>query len=234
MNPEPSPSSAAGEQFHSSHRWMILGLALLAAGMIIAAVAGVAAGSRNRWHAERESNGERVWVEFHLRGQDDVWVPLPAGQPPPGAAPGRTIPFELHRDTGTFSFVGAFDGTGPGSQGSGTFTFRPDLLYIREMRALGYPVSDHDKLLELALRDVSLSFVHEIRDLGYRNLRLDTLIELRAHDVDPLFIRELGALGYRDLPTALLVTFRMYDVSPAFIRELARLHYTGLPAARLV
>jgi hypothetical protein len=232
---EPAPSSPPipGEVrrglFGASHRRIRRGLAWLAA----AAVAASAGDLRDRWNAERDKRGEKVWVEFRLRGLDSIWVPLPAGQP--GAiVPGQATRFELNRDAGTFSFAGTFDGNGPGARGRGTFTFGPSPRYLAEMKALSYDLGSPDKLLEAALRDVSVTYVRAMQDLGYRNLGLDTLIELRARDVTPELIRELRALGYRDLSTRLLLEFRMYDVAPSFIRELASLHYTGLPAGRLV
>ncbi|HEY7215464.1 MAG TPA: hypothetical protein VIC28_12590, partial [Thermoanaerobaculia bacterium] len=189
-------------------------------------------GRRGTWSLERQSDGS-VWLEMRMRSENGRhnWSnssTFPASELQ-GLGAGPEVRFEIRRDAGTFRFEGRLEG----KQGTGFFTFEGNPAYVRDMSAMGYRVAE-DRLLEMALHDVSLSFVREIHDLGYRDVSLDKLVEFRIHGVSPAFIREMMSLGYRDVPADRLVEFRIHGVSPDFVRGLADSGYRDIPTERLV
>ncbi len=190
------------------------------------------AGRRGTWSLERQSDG-RVWIEMRMRSENGRhnWSnssDFPASELQ-GLGAGPEVRFEIRRDAGTFHFEGRLEG----KQGTGFFTFEAKPGYVRDMSALGYRVPE-DRLLEMALHDVSLSFVREIHELGYPNVTLDKLVEFRIHGVSPAFIRDMMSLGYRDVPADRLVEFRIHGVSPDFVRGLADSGYRDISPERLV
>jgi beta-lactamase regulating signal transducer with metallopeptidase domain len=189
-------------------------------------------GRRGTWSLERQSDG-RVWLEMRMRSENGRHNWSSSSTFPEselqGLGAGPEVRFEIRRDAGTFHFEGRLEG----KQGTGFFTFAGNPAYARDMAAMGYRVSE-DRLLEMALHDVSLSFVREIHELGYRDATLDKLVEFRIHGVSPAFIRDMMGLGYRDVPADRLVEFRIHGVSPEFVRGLADSGYRDIPPERLV
>ncbi|HKV10470.1 MAG TPA: M56 family metallopeptidase [Thermoanaerobaculia bacterium] len=183
------------------------------------------------WTGERRKDG-RIQLQLKRRSQGEKdWsfgTNFPASDLP-GLDSGR---FELRRDAGTFTFEGRFDGTGPEAQGAGTFSFQPDPGYVRDMASLGYRVED--KIVELALLDVSRASVRELRSIGYGDLSLDDLIEFAIFRVTPGFIREIGQLGFTDLPAKRLVEMRIHRITPEIVREWQSAGYQDLTLDRLM
>jgi beta-lactamase regulating signal transducer with metallopeptidase domain len=198
-----------------------------------------AAGPAESWHGEwtarRERGGDQVRLQLSHSDRHGNWSSSfsPPADQLVGFGGGPEARFELRRDAGTFAFTGRFESAGDGVEGAGFFTFRPNPAFVRDMAGLGYQVSQ-DRLLELAIHDVSLSFVREIQDLGYRDIALDRLVEFRIHRVTPAFVRELAALGYRSLPAERLTEFRIHGVTPDFVRALGAEGYRDIPAGRVV
>jgi beta-lactamase regulating signal transducer with metallopeptidase domain len=167
--------------------------------------------------------------------------------------------FELHRDAGSFYFVGDFEGSGQKVEGDGRFGFVPnddfdemvgggdfddhDLFilaaedvgvdYVNRMKELGYDRMDGDDLVPLAIHGVSLEFVEEMRKLGY-NVSLDRLVQFRIHGVSPEFIREMADLGYDHVSAGDLVKWRIHGVSPEFVRAMREAGVEPLSSADLV
>ena len=187
--------------------------------------------SNGTWMAEREKDG-RIALSVRMKAQGrGRWESssMYSASEFSGSTEGQGVRFELRRDAGTFRFEGDFRG----ERGAGFFLFLPNPAYSSEMRRLGYEVPEN-RLLELALHNVSLDFVREMGALGYDKVSLDKLVEFRIHDVFPEFVRELAGLGYTDLSADRLVEFRIHDVDPALIRTLRELGYAELPSERLV
>jgi hypothetical protein len=190
------------------------------------------------WTARRETNG-RVQLQMevhevteHSRHEESHSDSFPA-QDLVGLGAGPDVRFEMRRAAGTFHFQGRFNGSGPGSTGEGTFTFRGDPVYVREMAGLGYSVKE-DNLLSLAMMDVSAAFAREIRDAGYPHLSLEELVRFRIHGVSPELVRSLGALGLRNLSPDDVVRLQIHGATPDYIRSLAAAGYQGLTAEDLV
>jgi beta-lactamase regulating signal transducer with metallopeptidase domain len=228
----------------ASPAWLagLLAVAFLATGAIVQDGVRAAQGSKTsddmpanhgEWTAERDQDGLQLTMTrrsgngvsqhgHHYKLSDLT-----------GLGPGPDVHFEMRRDAGTFRFDGRFDGSGPGSQGSGTFTFQGNPGYVRELAGLGYNAGEN-KLFSLALFDVSPGFIRDLRSLGYDELSLDDLVEFRIHGVSPEYIRSLESAGYPDLPADRLVEFRIHGVSPEEIRDLASVGIEGLTPDRLV
>lgn len=217
--------------------WMagILTLALLASGAVFHEGASAPEGQAGQWTAERLENGR---IQLNMTYQHPGGGRSHNGNTYresdfQGLGSGRDVRFELRRDAGTFSFEGRFDGTGPGSEGKGTFTFQGSPTYMREMAGLGYKVEAKD-LFSLAMFDVSRAFIAELRQLGYDDLSLEKLVEFRIHGVSPEFIRAMADAGFPDLPAQRLVEFAIHGVSAEFVRAMGEAGYKNLTADKLV
>lgn len=182
------------------------------------------------WEAERK--GDKVRLEMTMRSGKSRWS---SSSDYPvrdlvGFKAGPATRFELRRDAGTFLFQGELDAEG---EGEGTFTFRSNPAYVREMAAFGYRVAE-DQFFQLALHDIGLGFVRDIHSLGYRDVKLQQLISFRIHDVSPALIRELKAWGYDDIPDEQLVSIKIHGVTPEYIRALADAGYHKVAPEQLI
>jgi len=165
------------------------------------------------------------------------------------------VKFELRREAGTIAFEGSF----LHGQGAGHFVFTPSTSYAASLRAIGVRSDDDlddDKLMSLALHDVSTDFIRvmraqgydepldhyvsmrifrvtpelvtELRSLGYDHLSFDHLIASRIHKVTPDYIRATRAAGYPNLSMDQLVATRIHGATPEFQQKMANLGYTHL------
>jgi len=163
--------------------------------------------------------------------------------------------FELRREAGVVSFEGSF----LHGEGAGHFVFTPDNSYaatLRSMRVRSDDDVDDEKLLTLALMDVSTDFIRgmraqgydeplehyvtmrifratpelisELRTLGYDRIAYDDLIASRVHGVTPSYIRAMRDAGYRNLTMDQLVTTRIHGATPEFLAKMASLGYRDL------
>jgi hypothetical protein len=165
------------------------------------------------------------------------------------------VKFELRREAGVIAFDGSFrDG-----EGVGHFVFTPDASYASKLRSMGVRSDDDvddEKLLSLALHDVSTDFIRamrregydepldhyvsmrifrvtpelvsELRSLGYDHLGYDDLIASRIHKATPEYIRAMKAAGCDRLSMEQLVATRIHKATPEFLQQMAQLGYTHL------
>jgi beta-lactamase regulating signal transducer with metallopeptidase domain len=172
-----------------------------------------------------------------------------------GLAEGSDVRFELRRDAGTFRFRGSWDG----KRGRGTAAFSGNPAFARMMSLS--PTSD--RLLELAIQNVSFDFVREVKGLGYaapsgeaeearkdrspfaffrrwgRAFRhhgslADDLVQLRSHNITPEYIRGMKDAGYPHLQTWQLVELRIHGIEPGYVKGLRESGYRSLPPYRIV
>jgi hypothetical protein len=154
-----------------------------------------------------------------------------------GAVSETPVQFELPRDAGTFRF----DGTFKQRDGAGHFAFEPNLSFPATLRSLGVAFEDSDehrrpleeRLLTLAMLDVSADYIRSMQAAGYRTT-LKEYTEMRIFNVTPALINELASLGYKDLSSRQLVTTQIHGAKPDFIRALAAEGYRGLSLDQLV
>jgi hypothetical protein len=170
-----------------------------------------------------------------------------------GFHPGRDARFELRRDAGTFRFQGSFQGR----QGRGTCGFTPNPAFEKAMgRSL-----PTDRLMELAVHDVSLDFVREMEALGLnapeapqeggnffhqvhrlardlmrpeRHDPVRKLIELRIYGITPQYVRGMRDAGYPNLQIWQLVELHTHGVEPDYVKGLNDAGYRHLPPFQLV
>ncbi|HEX6903803.1 MAG TPA: M56 family metallopeptidase [Thermoanaerobaculia bacterium] len=231
----------AGVPARDSRRsWLagVLALSLLPAGFALYVSSSVLASADQKeegrtsrsgtWTLEKKT-GDLFKIKMEMKWPGSHWVTNTEvhANELKGLATGSNVRFEMPRDPGTFHFQGSFDG----EDGKGTFTFQGNPEYARQMRSLGYEVSD-SKLLELYVHDISLEFARAMTALG--KISIDKLVELRIHNVSPEYIREMAGLGYRGLSADKLVEFKIHGVSPALVRALVDSGYADLPPDRVV
>ncbi len=180
------------------------------------------------WTLEKKT-GDLFKIKMEMRWPGSHWISNTEIQASElkGLTTGSNVRFEMPRDAGTFHFQGGFDG----NRGKGTLTFQGNPEYARQMRSLGYEVSD-SRLLELYVHDISLDLARAMTALG--KISTDKLVELRIHNVSPEYIREMADLGYRGLSADKLVEFKIHGVSPALVRALVDTGYADLPPGRVV
>ena len=164
------------------------------------------------------------------------------------------VKFDLRREAG----VVAFDGSFRNGEGVGHFVFTPDRSYESKLRAMGVRSDDDlddERLLTLALHDISTDYIRglraagyneplehyismrifrvtpeliaDLRSLGYDHIGYDDLIASRVHKVTPDYIRGMKAAGY-SLSMEQLVATRIHKATPEFLAEMAQLGYSRL------
>ncbi|MEM7588138.1 MAG: M56 family metallopeptidase, partial [Acidobacteriota bacterium] len=189
-----------------------------------------------RWLSEipqGESERDSVWIQMRSRdsnGRSSTSMTFSRSELIGWSAVGD-VRFELRRPAGTITFAGDVDDRGIGS---GTFEFRPNREFLREMDRLGYGELSPRKSFECALFEVDPGMVQELSALGYDDVALSRLIELAIHGARPDFIRAIASAGYPGLPLKRLVEMRIHGITPEFIERLVALGYDELPAQRLV
>lgn len=127
---------------------------------------------------------------------------------------GAVMQFQIVRDAGTLQLQGYLDN----GKGGGTFTFVPNASYANEMRSLGYSDLSNERMLMLALHDISPAFVRQMDALGVHPQSTEQLVTMGIHNVTPDFVRELKSLGY-NASSEQLVTMQIHGVTPDFIRK---------------
>ena len=135
--------------------------------------------------------------------------------------------FTLNRDAGTL----AFDGSFRRGRGVGTYTFTSNQDYIGGMRTFGYDTIDADKLLRLAVHDVSRAYAATFQD---QKPTVDDLVKMRIHGVTPEFVRQTRELGFKELSIDDMVKMRIHRVTPEYIREIRDLGYKDVTVDQLV
>jgi len=209
---------------------------------------------KGRWKAQSEGNDVRIEMAFRKSGWGS-WTSVDdySRQELPGLAAGSDVSFELRRDAGIFRFRGSFDG----QQGRGNFTFTGDPPYAKMM---GLSRSN-ERILELAIQNVSFDFAREMRELGFGNREpqraahrdrsplafihrllglqhrdsiVDELVQLRINRITAEYVRGMKEAGYPHLQTWQLVDFRSHDIEPGYVKGLRESGYQGLIPERIV
>jgi hypothetical protein len=140
------------------------------------------------------------------------------------------VQFTLQREAGTVFFEGLFkDG-----KGVGDFKFTPNGGFIATMRNLGYDDLTTEKLLSMALLDVSANFINELKSLGYDKLSLDQLFGMRALGVTADFIREAQDWGFGKLSADNLIEIKAMGINPEYIRSMKSLGFDDLSLRKVI
>jgi hypothetical protein len=127
----------------------------------------------------------------------------------------RDVKFTLTRDAGVVSFDGHFrDGAGVGN-----YRFTPNGDYVKAMAALGFSGLSDEKLFEMAMIDVSISYTRELQSLGFKP-DVEGLIEARIFNVDRAQVEGLKSVGYEGQSLKKLVELRVHGVTPEYIKEM--------------
>jgi hypothetical protein len=154
------------------------------------------------------------------------------------AAAQTPVTFSLRREAGTVNFEGTFKG----GFGAGQFAFTANPAYIETIRNLGISVEPKktkhlgkpvdERLMFLAINDVSTNFIRSMIAEGYR-VSLDDYLQFRIFRVTPELVRELRTLGYDDIPADELVESQIHRVTPTFIREMRSAGFEGASLKQL-
>src|SRR3989442_8859559 len=137
---------------------------------------------------------------------------------------GTHVQFQLKRDAGTFNFEGWFKE----GNGSGHFTFTPDLSFAAQLNGQGYGSPSDEQLLSLAMSDTGFALINELKVEGYERPTLDQLVAMGNHGVSVEYVQGLKSYGYQVKTIDYLVKMRDHGVSLKFIRELASMGYRNL------
>ena len=125
------------------------------------------------------------------------------------------VRFALERDAGTIVCEGVL----MGGVGRGTFGFAPNATFVAQMRKLGIDDLDPDRLLSMALADVSMSFARRVVDAGLRDISAQQLIRFRHRNINGEYIVEIRRAGY-DVSADELVRMKDHGVDIRYLREL--------------
>jgi BlaR1 peptidase M56 len=97
--------------------------------------------------------------------------------------------------------------------------------YLREMRELGYSVTDVDVLFKLRQRGVTPDFVRGLAAEGLSGLSADDLLGAANHGIDPEYVREIKGLGFWPLDMAALMRMRSHGIDGDFIHDMRTFGY---------
>src|SRR5687767_6352973 len=108
------------------------------------------------------------------------------------------VAFSLRREAGTVDFTGQVSN----NRGRGDFSFAANPAYLATLESLGvradrgkkHGESAEERLLSLAVLDVSTDFIRSMQAAGYRE-SLDKYIAMRIFGVDPELVADFRALG---------------------------------------
>lgn len=125
------------------------------------------------------------------------------------------VSFVFDREAGRVIFEGSFEN----GEGSGHFTFEPNASYLDKVRALGVEVTGDERLLDLALIDVSTGYIRSMIAEGYE-VTLEEYQSMRLFDVTPTHVREMRSLGFDHISASELVATRIHGVTPEYVREM--------------
>lgn len=197
-------------------------------------------GDEMRLEATLRKVGWGTWTSINDYPIDD-FTPLTTGS---------DVRFELRRDAGIFRFRGSFDGR----RGRGTVTFTGSPAFAK-MVGLS---STSDRLMELAMQDVSFAFSREMKELGYdgtpvvqvaaarpnrspaafihglfrrfhhRDSLADQLVELQTNHITPAYVRGMTEAGYPRLQPMQLIEFRIHGIEPGYVKDLQATGYRRL------
>ncbi|WP_224995311.1 M56 family metallopeptidase [Cesiribacter sp. SM1] len=170
--------------------------------------------------------------------------------------------FELKRESGTLSLMGALDQEV--SQGKYKFTKDPsfenylasnnirsgdkNLIFFLFMNDVDrkyidflkehYSTINGDRLLELAVHDISIA---EFKDLialfnTYNNSKptMQEVVEAHIHDIDAAYVQEIQAMGFKNLSLRKMMEMKIHDISPTFINGLKEAGYEALSADKII
>jgi hypothetical protein len=180
----------------------------------------------NSWDTKPEMNPDRLQLNLSrghdhqfgnsmnvadLRGLTNAQIHSAATTP---------VQFQLAREAGTISFEGTFKS----GDGAGQWTFAPNRDYISTLRSLNVDFeldegTDEEKLMTLAMLDVSTAYIRSMQAIGYRET-LEKFVSMRIFKVTPELVAELRQLGFDHLSADDLVSTRVHKVTPDYIRQM--------------
>ena len=97
----------------------------------------------------------------------------------------RVVGFELHRKAGTIRF----DGSVRDARGRGRYEFTPHDGFKRALEKMGFRGLESERLLTIALHDISLQDVRYLERAVAGTLTTADLVKLLEYGVDPDFVR---------------------------------------------
>ena len=97
----------------------------------------------------------------------------------------RLVGFELHRNAGTIRF----DGSVRDTRGRGRYEFTPHDGFKRALEKMGFRGLESERLLTIALHDISLQDVRYLERAVEGTLTTTDLVKLLEYGVGPDFVR---------------------------------------------
>jgi hypothetical protein len=139
------------------------------------------------------------------------------------------VKFELRREAGTISFEGTFKL----GDGAGQFYFTPNPNFASAIRGLGIEDdlqvdrSDDEKLLSLALADVTVAYARSIKAL-FSEVTFREVRRARGANVTPDYIAQMRAAGVNFGTAREAARLKELNVTPKYISDLAAAGYKNL------
>lgn len=131
------------------------------------------------------------------------------------------ITFTLVRPAGTFSM----EGKGSEQKLRGSFDFKPNATYRKQLSALGFTGLSSERMFVLAVGNLSIADVEYLEQATSDKLTTAQLVNLLAHGVNTEFVRGMEQTGFRNLSSAHLIRTRDRGVTPRYIANLMKLGY---------
>ena len=128
---------------------------------------------------------------------------------------GSNVLFQIRRDAGTLHCKGAF----ALGFGEGLVAFEPDPRFLSALRDLGYARPDPDRLFDLAVANIHLSYIREVHDACNCASSLDDVVEFSNHGVDGEYLRALRRNGVEGLRPPEIIELKDHGVPASLLFE---------------
>lgn len=131
------------------------------------------------------------------------------------------VTFQLNRPAGSFTLNGKVSD----SRVRGTFEFRPNPLYKKQLGNLGFNGLTSERLFVFAVANLSVGDIRYLNRATADDLSTVQLVRMINHGVDVRYVRGMWDTGLRHLGSEELIMANDRGVTPHYVKMLQRFGY---------
>jgi hypothetical protein len=158
----------------------------------------------------------------HEGNSDMEWSRLTGIAPEDLQHEGATIDARMTAEAGEMRCAGkVHDGALQGS-----YSFTPNVDFVKRMEAMGFDGLSPDKLQGYAFLDVTTAWVKDLKDAHVAGMTSENLMGLRALKVDAAYVRAMTVDGYPELRAEKLTGMKAVGVTPEKVQAVRAMGYS--------
>lgn len=188
------------------------------------------------WEAEIKGNLVCFFIKKGGIGKNYFWSStecMKTSEFSPKITKGAEGEFTLIRDAGTMILKGEFEG----NDGTGRYSFEPNVSYISYIKNQGYDVKEK-KIIHFFLSDIDKDYFNFLKTEGYNSLDDDELISMAIHGVDKEYIQDINGefrkVNYKKPSADELVAMKIHDVDMGYIKSFGKELYEDLTVDQII